>query len=142
MASPQPGLDDSDALRVLHRVFGYDSFRGQQSGRVARGGRRSPGRRAAPDRAEPTRGAQVRLVALSMTLGLAEEVVVTDPAAVRALIAEARVSTGTRWPSCATWCVASIRRCSPIGGSPSSAWPPTGDDNRHVLAVLTYLEGR
>jgi ATP-dependent DNA helicase RecQ len=30
MASPQPGLDDSDALRVLHRVFGYDSFRGQQ----------------------------------------------------------------------------------------------------------------
>jgi ATP-dependent DNA helicase RecQ len=30
MASPEPGLDDSDALRVLHRVFGYDSFRGQQ----------------------------------------------------------------------------------------------------------------
>src|ERR671916_497071 len=30
MASPEPGLDDSDALRVLHRVFGYQSFRGQQ----------------------------------------------------------------------------------------------------------------
>src|ERR671916_3528170 len=30
MASPEPGLDDSDALRVLHRVFGYDDFRGNQ----------------------------------------------------------------------------------------------------------------
>jgi ATP-dependent DNA helicase RecQ len=30
MASPGTGLDVSDALRVLQRVFGYDSFRGQQ----------------------------------------------------------------------------------------------------------------
>src|SRR3977135_1628458 len=31
MASPQPGLDENDALRVLRRVFGYSSFReGQQ----------------------------------------------------------------------------------------------------------------
>ncbi len=30
MASPETGLDVSHALQVLHRVFGYDSFRGQQ----------------------------------------------------------------------------------------------------------------
>jgi ATP-dependent DNA helicase RecQ len=30
MASPGTGLDVSDAVRVLQRVFGYDSFRGQQ----------------------------------------------------------------------------------------------------------------
>ncbi len=30
MASPEVGLDVSDAVRVLRRVFGYDSFRGQQ----------------------------------------------------------------------------------------------------------------
>ena len=30
MASPETGLDVSDAVRVLRRVFGYDSFRGQQ----------------------------------------------------------------------------------------------------------------
>ncbi|HKR51107.1 MAG TPA: DNA helicase RecQ [Pseudonocardiaceae bacterium] len=30
MASPGTGLDVSDAVRVLRRVFGYDSFRGQQ----------------------------------------------------------------------------------------------------------------
>ncbi len=30
MASPGTGLEDSDTVQVLHRVFGYDSFRGQQ----------------------------------------------------------------------------------------------------------------
>src|SRR5918997_4092685 len=30
MAFPGTGLDVSDAVRVLQRVFGYDSFRGQQ----------------------------------------------------------------------------------------------------------------
>jgi len=30
MASPGTGLDVSDAVRVLQRIFGYDSFRGQQ----------------------------------------------------------------------------------------------------------------
>ena len=30
MASPETGLDDGDAVQVLRRVFGYDSFRGPQ----------------------------------------------------------------------------------------------------------------
>ena len=30
MASPKTGLDDGDAVQVLRRVFGYDSFRGPQ----------------------------------------------------------------------------------------------------------------
>ncbi len=30
MASPGSGLEGSDAVRVLRRVFGYDSFRGAQ----------------------------------------------------------------------------------------------------------------
>lgn len=40
-------------------------------------------------------GAQARLVALGMNLGLAEEILATDPETARKLLAEARESTGT-----------------------------------------------
>jgi signal transduction histidine kinase len=40
-------------------------------------------------------GVQARLVALGMSLGMAEEVVASDPAAARELLAEAKLATGT-----------------------------------------------
>jgi signal transduction histidine kinase len=40
-------------------------------------------------------GVQARLVALGMSLGMAEEAVASDPAAVRELLAEAKLATGT-----------------------------------------------
>ena len=52
-----------------------------------------------------------------MNLGLAEELVETDPTAARTLLAEARRRPAPRWPSCATWSAASTRRCSPSAAS-------------------------
>ena len=63
-------------------------------------------------------GAQARLVALGMSLGAAEAAGRHDPEAARALLAEARDVRARPWPSCATWCAASTRRCWP-----TAAWP-------------------
>ncbi|MFK8849851.1 sensor domain-containing protein [Streptomyces sp. Ac-502] len=66
-------------------------------------------------------GAQQRLVALVMTLGLAEmEFGGTEPKGGRAgeLISRARGRRSRRWTNCATWSAASIRRSSPTTASP------------------------
>ena len=62
-------------------------------------------------------GAQARLVALGMSLGMAEQKLQTDPEAVRQLLAEARRGTARRWRSCATSRAASTRRSSPTAAS-------------------------
>ena len=62
-------------------------------------------------------GAQARLVSLGMNLGMAEEIVESDPAAARNLLSEARATTETALRSCGTWCAGSIHRCSPTAGS-------------------------
>ena len=63
-------------------------------------------------------GAQARLVALGMSLGMAEQKLAADPEAARELLGEARRGgPARRSPSCATWRAASIPRCSPTVGS-------------------------
>ena len=57
-------------------------------------------------------GAQARLVALAMDLGMAEERFDRDPESARELVGEAREEAGARSPSCATSRAASARACS------------------------------
>ena len=71
-------------------------------------------------------GAQARLVALGMSLGMAEQKLAIRPrgrAAARRRGARRRRRGPAR--SCATWPAASIRRCSPTAGSArrSRRWP-------------------
>ena len=63
-------------------------------------------------------GTQARLVAMGMTLGAAEQLVDTDPAAAKALHRQGQggVRGGAR-PSCAGWSAASTRRCWPSAAS-------------------------
>ena len=63
-------------------------------------------------------GAQARLVALGMTLGMADQLFARDPEAARKLLAEARDTTGAPSATCAPWSAASTRRCSP-----TAVWP-------------------
>ena len=56
-------------------------------------------------------GAQARLVAVAMNLGLAEDRLDRDPDGARELVAEAQEQARTAIRSCATWPAASPRRC-------------------------------
>ncbi len=73
-------------------------------------------------------GAQQRLVALAMDLGMAREKLRTDPQAATAPSWSARRTRrpSAPSPSCATWRAASTRRCWPTGGwtRRSPRWPP------------------
>lgn len=70
-------------------------------------------------------GAQQRLVALAMDLGIAKERLAggADPEAVSALVA---TRPSAPWRSCATWPAASTRRCWPTAAwtRPSRRWRP------------------
>ena len=72
-------------------------------------------------------GAQARLVAMGLTLDAAGRLIDTDPAAARALLTRPGTRPRRPWRSCATWCAASTRRCSPTGAWPtrSGRWPWT-----------------
>ena len=73
-------------------------------------------------------GTQARLVAVSMSLGMAEELFETRP---RGGPADGqrgpRRHLARRSPTCARWCAASTRRCSPTAASTvrSRRWPST-----------------
>ena len=69
-------------------------------------------------------GAQARLVALGMSLGMAEQKLAEDPQRVGELLAEARIGAEQALRSSATSPAASIPRCSPTAGSRrrSSRW--------------------
>ena len=72
-------------------------------------------------------GAQQRLVALAMDLGMARAKLETDPvAAATPWSARPTRRPSGPWPSCATWPAASTRRCWPTGAwtRPSPPWPP------------------
>ena len=62
-------------------------------------------------------GAQARLVALGMSLGMAEQKFESDPEGAQQLVAEARAGVAEALRSCATSPAASIRRSSPTAGS-------------------------
>jgi signal transduction histidine kinase len=65
-------------------------------------------------------GAQARLIALGISLRATERLIRTDPDAAVALVAEAR-----------KYCTSIFSKLD---------LPPSGDDNRRVLAVLAYLD--
>ena len=62
-------------------------------------------------------GAQARLVALAMDLGMAQEKFATDPEAAQELITGAHSEAKRRSPSCATSRAGSTPRSSPTAGS-------------------------
>ena len=56
-------------------------------------------------------GAQARLVALGMNLGMAEQKLDADPGAARELVSEARAGSRRRCGSSAGWRAGSTRPC-------------------------------
>ena len=82
-------------------------------------------------------GAQARLVALGMSLGLAEQKLASDPEGAQQLVAEARAGVGRGAArSCATSRAGSTRPCSPTAASaPRSRRSPTAARSRSTVSV-------
>ena len=72
-------------------------------------------------------GTQARLVAVSMSLGMAEAQFDSDPSTPGAPSTRRARRRARRSPTCARWCAASTRRCWPTAASTarSGRWPST-----------------